>query len=95
MPAYVLIEIDVHDPAAFEEYKREGPLSIAAYGGRYLARGGRTESLEGGWSPKRLVIVEFDSLERAKEWWTSEDYRRAKDLRQRSASTRMVAIEGV
>jgi uncharacterized protein (DUF1330 family) len=95
MPAYVVIDIEVNDPAAYEDYKRLAPPAIAAYGGRYLARGGRTETLEGDWSPKRLVILEFDSIERARAWWASEEYREAKELRQRCASARMVVVEGL
>ena len=95
MPAYVVIDIEVNDPKRYEEYKRLAPPAIAAYGGRYLARGGHTETLEGDWSPGRLVILEFESVERAKEWWASEEYREAKSLRQRCASARMVTVEGV
>ena len=95
MSAYVVIEIDVHDPETYEEYKRLAPPAIAAYGGRYLARGGRTATLEGDWSPKRLVILEFPSLERAQAWWASEEYAAAKALRQKASSARMVAVEGL
>ena len=95
MPAYVVVEVDVNDPETYEDYKRLAPPPIAAYGGRYLGRGGRTATLEGDWSPKRLVILEFPSLERAKEWWASAEYAEAKALRRRSASTRMVVVEGL
>ncbi len=95
MPVYVVIEIEVRDPQTYEHYKLLAPPAISAYGGRYLARGGRTETLEGDWSPKRLVILEFDSLERAKAWWASEEYRAAKALRQSCASARMVVVEGL
>lgn len=94
MPAYVIVEIDVKDPTRYEDYKGMAPASIAAYGGRYLARGGRTDALEGGWSPKRLVVLEFDNLERARAWWDSPEYREARDLRHQTATTRMVAIDG-
>ncbi len=63
MKAYDVADIDVHDPERYEAYKALGPPAIAAHGGRYLARGGRTEVLEGGWAPKRTVILEFPSLE--------------------------------
>jgi uncharacterized protein (DUF1330 family) len=95
MPAYVVVDIEVNDPGTYEDYKRLAPPPIAAYGGRYLARGGRTATLEGDWSPARLVILEFPSLERAQEWWASVEYAEAKALRQRSASTRMVVVEGL
>ena len=95
MPAYVVIEIEVHDPQTYEAYKQLAPPAIAAYGGRYLARGGRTETLEGDWSPKRLVILEFDSVDRAQAWWASPEYAEAKALRQSCSNARMVVVEGL
>ena len=95
MPAYVVIEIEVHDPATYEQYKLLAPPAIAAYGGRYLARGGRTATLEGDWSPKRLVILEFDSVDRAQAWWASPEYAEAKALRQSCSSAKMVVVEGL
>lgn len=95
MPAYVVAEIEVEDPARYEEYKKLAPAAIAAYGGRYVARGGRTEVLEGPWSPKRLVIVEFPSLERAREWWDSPEYAPAKGLRQACSRAKMIVVEGL
>ena len=95
MPAYVVIEIEVQDPETYEAYKKLAPPAIAAYGGRYLARGGRTETLEGDWSPKRLVILEFDSVERAQAWWASPEYAEAKALRQSCSSAKMVVMEGL
>jgi len=93
--AYVIVEIEVLDPVRYEEYKRLAPPSIAAFGGRYVVRGGRSETLEGDWSPKRIVILEFEGLERARQWWDSPEYRDAKRLRQEIARTRMIAVEGV
>ena len=92
MSAYVIVEIEVLDPVRYEEYKRLAPPSIAAFGGRYVVRGGRTETLEGDWSPKRIVILEFESLERARQWWDCSEYRDAKRLRQEIARTRMIAV---
>ena len=94
MPAYVVVEIEVADPETYEEYKRKAPPSIEHYGGRYIIRGGKTEVLEGTWSPKRFVMLEFDSLQHAKEWWSSPEYAEAKALRQRSARTQMFVVEG-
>ena len=71
------------------------PAAIAAYGGRFVVRGGAAETLEGDWKPARLVVLEFDSLERAKEWWSSPEYAPAKALRQKSSRTRMIVVEGV
>lgn len=95
MPAYVVVEIAVHDAQTYERYKQLAPPAIAAYGGRYLARGGVTEALEGTWSPPRFVILEFPSVERARAWWSSPEYAAAKALRQASAETRMLLVEGL
>ncbi len=95
MPAYVVVQITVRDPAAYARYKELAPPTIAAYDGRYVARGGSTETLEGTWRPTRLVILEFPTAERAREWWSSPEYAPAKELRQRSADTEMVLIEGL
>ena len=95
MAAYVCVEIDIHDPETYEAYKTLAPPSIAQYGGRYIARGGRTETLEGDWSPTRFVILEFDTMDAAKAWWTSPEYAEGKAMRQRSAHTRMLLVEGV
>ena len=95
MPAYVLVDVVVQDPAAYEKYKSLAPPAIAAHGGKYLARGGRTEVLEGTWSPKRAVILEFPSLEKAKAWWASAEYAEGKALRQTCATTNMIIVEGV
>ena len=95
MPAYVVVEVEVLDAERYETYKRMVPPSLAAYGGRFVVRGGAAETLEGEWSPKRLVIVEFPSLERAKAWWGSPEYAEAKALRQATARTQMIVVEGV
>jgi uncharacterized protein (DUF1330 family) len=95
MSAYVIVDIDVKDKDAYAGYIQMSPTSIAAYGGRFLARGGRTEKLKGEWTPKRLVILEFESLDRAKQWLDSPEYAPAKAIRHRTASTNMVVIEGV
>ena len=95
MPAYVVVEIEVLDAERYETYKRMVPPSLAAYGGRFVVRGGATETLEGDWSPERLVILEFPSVERAKAWWGSLEYAEAKALRQATARTQMIVVEGV
>ncbi len=94
MPAYVIVEIEVTDPKIYEEYKMVVPPTIAAYGGKYHARGGRAEKLEGSWIPKRIVILEFESFERAKQWWSSEEYRAPKALRQSATITNMILVDG-
>jgi uncharacterized protein (DUF1330 family) len=95
MPAYIVVEVEVHDMERYEKYKAMVPPSLATYGGRFLVRGGKVETLEGDWTPKRFVMVEFSSLERAKAWWDSEEYAEAKALRQATAKTQMIVVEGV
>ena len=95
MAAYVIVDVEIEDPVVYEEYKKLTPASISAYGGRFIVRGGKAETLEGDWIPGRMVILEFESLERAKEWWSSEQYALAKALRQKSSTTRMIVVEGV
>jgi len=95
MPAYVIVDIEVTDPVGYEEYKKLAPPSLAVYGGKYVARGGKTEMLEGDWSPKRLVILEFENAERAKAWLNSPEYRAARQLRHQTAKTNMIVVEGV
>lgn len=95
MPAYVICDITVQDADGYSKYKELAPASIAAYDGKYLARGARTEVLEGDWSPARLVILEFPSVERAKQWLDSVEYSPARDLRHKYARTNMVVTEGL
>jgi uncharacterized protein (DUF1330 family) len=95
MSAYVVVEVEVQDPERYDTYKELAPPSIAQYGGRYVARGGEVTTLEGAWSPKRLVILEFPSVEQAKAWWGSAEYAEAKALRQASARTQMIVVAGL
>jgi uncharacterized protein (DUF1330 family) len=94
MTAYVIVDVKVTDPVRYEAYKAMAAQAVAAYGGRYLARGGKTETLEGDWFPNRLVILEFESVDRAKEWLESSEYREARQLRHETARSSMVIIEG-
>ena len=94
MPAYVIVDVEVLEPEKYQTYIQLAPPAIAAYHGRYLARGGKVDTLEGDWSPGRLVILEFPSVEEAKAWWASPEYAEAKALRQATARTQMVVIGG-
>jgi uncharacterized protein (DUF1330 family) len=91
--AYVLVEIEVTNPEGYEEYRPLASESIAKHGGRYLARGGNSEQLEGEWLP-RIVVLEFESLEAAHAWYYSDDYQAALAVRQNNSRARMVAVEG-
>lgn len=95
MSAYVIVDIQVTDPVGYEEYKKLAPAVVKLYGGRYLARGGSAEALEGDWKVNRLVILEFDNVDRAKAWLESPEYAPARELRHRYARTNMVVVEGV
>ncbi len=95
MTAYVIVDIEVTDPEGYAEYKSLAPAAVALYGGKYIARGGQTETLEGDWQPKRLVILEFPSFEQAKAWLNSPEYAPARALRHRYAKSSMVVIEGM
>lgn len=95
MAAYVLIETDISDPERYERYKAASPAAVAAGGGRFLARGGELDVLEGDWTPSRLVVLEFEDLAAARRWYDSETYQQAKTLRDGAARLRMVAVQGV
>jgi uncharacterized protein (DUF1330 family) len=95
MPAYVVVDIEVTDPVRYEAYKKLAAPTVAAYGGKYLARGGQTKTLEGQWAPQRLVILEFESLERAQAWLESPEYAPARQLRHETARSNMVMIQGI
>jgi len=94
MPAYVIVETDVHDPEQYEQYKAASPGAVAAGGGRFVARGGELAVLEGDWNPSRLVVLEFPDLAAAKRWYASDEYQAAKKLREGAARLNMVAVEG-
>ena len=94
MSAYVIVDIEVQDPDRYEEYKTMAHPTVGAYDGEYIVRGGYAECLEGDWEPRRVVVLKFPSLIRAKEWWNSEDYAPAKALRHGSAESKMIVVEG-
>ena len=95
MTAYVIVDINVTDPVHYEEYKKLASPTVELYGGRYIARGGRTETLEGDWMPSRLVILQFDSIDQARKWLDSPEYSAVKAIRHQTADSRMVVVEGV
>ena len=94
MAAYVIVDIDVKDPVEYAKYKDMAAPVVAAFGGKYLARGGKVETLEGAWVAKRLVILEFESIARAKEWLNSKEYSAARALRHKTAQSNMIVVEG-
>ena len=94
MKAFVIVDVDVKDPVRYEDYKKLTPGSLMPFEGRFVVRGGKAETLEGDWSPTRIVVVEFPSLEKAKAWWSSAGYAPAKAIRQSTSETQMIVVEG-
>ena len=94
MAAYVIGEIEVKDAAAYDDYRQQVLATVQKFGGRFLARGGRAEALEGNAPPKRVVVLEFPSYERALEWYRSAEYAPLIELRQRASQGRLLLVEG-
>lgn len=94
MAAYVVVSVDVKDPVRYEDYKRMVPASLKPYGGRFIVRGGAVQVQEGTWRPKRLVILEFPSVDRAQAWYDSPEYAPAKALRQATSSADLLIVSG-
>jgi len=94
MKAYVIVDVKIHDPSRYDDYKKLTPASLVPFDGKFVVRGGTTETLEGDWEPGRIVVLEFPSLEKAKAWWSSAGYAPAKAIRQASSDTRMIVVEG-
>ena len=95
MSAYVIAQVEITDPDRYAEYAKQVPATIARHGGRYLARGGKSEQLEGRPAGKRIAILEFESYERAKDWYESDDYRGPKALRQGASISSLVLVDGL
>ena len=94
MAAYVIAAIEVTDPASYDEYRKQVPATVEKHGGRFIVRGGKLESLEGGWAPKRLVVLEFPTMQQALGWYRSPEYAPLIKLRQRASRGKLVAVEG-
>ncbi len=94
MPAYVIAEVNITDPVIYEDYRKLVPATVAKYGGKFLVRGGTTETKEGGWQPKRLVVLEFASMDQARKWYHSPEYAPALALRARAARSKVLLVEG-
>jgi uncharacterized protein (DUF1330 family) len=94
MAAYLIVDVDVSDAARYEEYKKLAPPAIAAYGGKYLVRGGACEVLEGTFPAKRVVVLEFPSADQARKFYHSSEYGAAKRARAGAARMNMLLVEG-
>jgi uncharacterized protein (DUF1330 family) len=95
MAAYVLVDLEITDPENYERYRAAVPDLIKKYKGRYLVRGGDVEVLEGDWQPRRVVVLEFPSMDDLKKFYDSEDYRDLKAARIAATNTNLIAVEGV
>ena len=95
MPAYFIVDVDVHDPAGMRKYLEHVPGTLPKYGGRYIVRGGKFEVVEGNWQPTRVVMLEFPTMEQAKRWYECEEYKEWKGARMKAATTDIVLVEGV
>lgn len=95
MPAYVIVDVNVHDLEGYAEYRQLSGASVAQYGGQFLVRGGAVEVAEGDWQPGRFVVIQFPSMEQAKTWYTSPEYTHARQIRQRYSDGRLFFVEGV
>jgi len=94
MPAYVIAEIDITDPEAYKEYQVAVPATVDKYGGRFLVRGGRIVAKDGGWDPKRVIVIQFPSIEAAEKWYHSAEYAPLLDIRLKATKSRLIITEG-
>ena len=95
MTAYVIVDMTVTDAVKIQDYRKLAEQSVADYGGRFIVRGGQMEVLDGDWSPKRVVVLEFPGMAEARRWRASPEYGKAVDIRNRAATTRMILVEGL
>jgi uncharacterized protein (DUF1330 family) len=95
MPAYVIADIEVHDAETYSRYAALVPGTLEPYGGRFLVRGGDHQVLEGGWLPRRVVVLEFPSVDHARQWYTSEAYVEAMAIRASASDGNLVLVEGM
>jgi uncharacterized protein (DUF1330 family) len=94
MPAYVIVDLEITEPVEYEEYKQRAGATVEKYGGKYVVRGGPCETLEGDWHPKRIVVLQFRNTEAAKAWLNSSEYAEPRKMRQRTANTQMILVQG-
>lgn len=95
MAAYIVVQVNVHNPEAYEEYRKRVPATLALYDGKFLVRGGKVETLEGDWTPQRFVLLEFPTFERAKEWHASPEYQEIVGIRYDNSDGQMIVVQGV
>jgi uncharacterized protein (DUF1330 family) len=94
MAAYMIVDVTIYNEDEYARYRALTPPTIEAYDGKFVVRGGKTEIIEGEWNPQRLVVLEFPTAARAKEWWNSPEYSPLKKIRHDNAKTNMLLVEG-
>ncbi len=94
MPAYIIANVKITNPTAYQEYSRQVPASLEPYGGKFIVRGGAVEKLEGDWQPERLVIIQFESREQAHRWYNSPEYQQIIGIRQSNSTGSLILVEG-
>ena len=94
MAAYVIADVDITDPERYKDYTAHTSDSIARHGGRWVARGGATQVLEGDWDPGRIVVIEFPSVDDAVAWFNSDHYQELAAIRREASTARIVVVEG-
>jgi uncharacterized protein (DUF1330 family) len=94
MSAYVIIDVDVKDQEQYAQYMKAGQPTIPAHRGKPLVRGGKVQVWEGAWQPKRMIVLEFKTVEDAHAWWNSSEYKEAKKLREHAAQANVICVEG-
>jgi uncharacterized protein (DUF1330 family) len=95
MTAYIVVDVEVTDPTEYQTYAKQTMATLEPYGGKFIVRGGNAETLEGGWQPKRVVIIEFPGVEQAKAWYNSPEYTAIIGIRHHAANSRMILVQGV
>ncbi|MBM7049081.1 MULTISPECIES: DUF1330 domain-containing protein [Rhizobium] len=95
MSAYIISDVTAKDADAFQTYRTRAAASIAQYGGRYLVRGGPIEQLEGNWTPRAIIVVEFPDIERARTWYRSPEYAFALEVRDQALSRNLILVDGI
>jgi uncharacterized protein (DUF1330 family) len=94
MAAYMIVDNEITDPEGFREYQKRVGSTLESYGGKFLVRGGKYETLEGDWHFHRLILLEFPSVEQARRWYQSDEYAPVKDIRLKTANTQVILVQG-
>lgn len=94
MAAYMIVEVDTTDEALMAEYRKHTPGAIARFGGKFIVRGGKTKTLEGGWAPPRVVVIEFPDFESAERFYASDHYKPLLEMRLKAGKCKAIIVDG-